>query len=163
MPLGDTPERRYMPASFPGMPRNAKKHPYRPIQQGSRIWGRHRRTRADLRVFRGGWKIPPIWENQQKYGYPIHQTMPRIASRASFRPYQITFQDSFGLYQITFQDFFWTVPDYISGFIWTISDYISGFFWTVPDYISDHILHPARRLPPPDCMAHFFHLEKNAP
>jgi len=62
-----------------------------------------------------------------------------------------------------FQDFFWTVPDYISGFFWTISDYISGFFWTVPDYISDHILHPARRLPPPDCMAHFFHLEKNAP
>jgi len=134
-------------------------------QAGKRLISAPRRLlrRYDLRVFRGGWKVPPIWENQQKYGYPIHQTMPRIASRASFRPYQITFQDSFGLYQITFQDFFWTVPDYISGFIWTISDYISGFFWTVPDYISDHILHPARRLPPPDCMAHFFHLEKNAP
>ena len=110
MPLGDTPERRYMPASFPGMPRNAKKHPYRPIQQGSRIWGRHRRTRADLRVFRGGWKVPPIWENQQKYGYPIHQTMPRIASRASFRPYQITFQDSFGLCRITFQTTYYIPP-----------------------------------------------------
>ncbi len=57
-----------------------------------------------------GWKVPPIWENQQKYGYPIHQTMPRIASRASFRPYQITFQDSFGLYQITFQTTYYIPP-----------------------------------------------------
>ena len=33
-----------MPASFPGMPRNAKKHPYRPIRQESHIWGRYGRT-----------------------------------------------------------------------------------------------------------------------
>ena len=81
-------------------------------QAGKRLISAPRRLlrRYDLRVFRGGWKVPPIWENQQKYGYPIHQTMPRIASRASFRPYQITFQDSFGLYQITFQTTYYIPP-----------------------------------------------------
>lgn len=49
-------------------------------QAGKRLIPAPRRLlrRYDLRVFRGGWKVPPIWENQQKYGYPIHQTMPGL-------------------------------------------------------------------------------------
>ena len=49
-------------------------------QAGKRLISAPRRLlmRYDLRVFRGGWKVPPIWENQQKYGYPILQTMPGL-------------------------------------------------------------------------------------
>ena len=43
-------------------------------QAGKRLISAPRRLlrRYDLRVFRGGWKVPPIWENQQKYGLASH-------------------------------------------------------------------------------------------
>lgn len=48
----------------------------------------------------------PYMGKPAKIWVPHSSDNARVASRASFRPYQITFQVSFGLYQITFQDFF---------------------------------------------------------
>ena len=52
----------------------------------------------------------PYMGKPAKIWVPHSSDNARVASRASFRPYQITFQASFGLYQITFQTTYYIPP-----------------------------------------------------